>query len=196
MRPEAEALDSRLLMASGHLPTAATTARHELASRVEQALTPYFDQDQFPGISVAVVNHGHVALARGFGVGDVVAGTPVRADTRFGIGSVTKTFTAIGVLLLYQESQGTSHPLNLDAPIGQYLHDNRYFKLPRAWSHVTTRELLDMTSGIRDVGGSRPWQAQLASIANDPLLYTPTWPCHEPSKPSLRRRTSRIRSGP
>jgi CubicO group peptidase (beta-lactamase class C family) len=173
MRPEAEALDSRLLMASGHLSAAAATASHKLADRVEQALTPYFDQDKFPGISVAIVKDGHIALARGFGVSDVAAGTPTRADTRFGIGSVTKTFTAIGVLLLYQESQGTAHPLNLDAPIGQYLHDNRSFKLPRAWSHITTRELLDMTSGIRDVGGSRPWQAQLASIANDPLLYTP-----------------------
>ena len=30
-----------------------------------------------------------------------------------------------------------------------------------------------MTSGIRDVGGARPWQAQLASIAKDPLLYAP-----------------------
>jgi CubicO group peptidase (beta-lactamase class C family) len=35
------------------------------------------------------------------------------------------------------------------------------------------RELLDMTSGIRDVGGARPWQAQLESIAKDPLLYAP-----------------------
>jgi len=34
-------------------------------------------------------------------------------------------------------------------------------------------ELLDMTSGIRDVGGPGPWQAELRSIANDTLLYTP-----------------------
>ena len=55
---------------------------------------------------------------------------PVGADTRFDIGSVTKTFTALGVLLLYQQSQGTSQPLNLDAPIGQYLHNTKSFKLP------------------------------------------------------------------
>ena len=30
-----------------------------------------------------------------------------------------------------------------------------------------------MTSGIRDVGGPLPWQAELRSIANVPLLYTP-----------------------
>jgi D-alanyl-D-alanine carboxypeptidase len=34
-------------------------------------------------------------------------------------------------------------------------------------------ELLNMTSGIRDVGGPRPWQDELKSIAKDPLLYTP-----------------------
>jgi CubicO group peptidase (beta-lactamase class C family) len=53
------------------------------------------------------------------------------------------------------------------------LHDNRLFKLPHKWSHITTRELLAMTSGIRDVGGPRPWQAQLRSIAKAPLLYAP-----------------------
>jgi CubicO group peptidase (beta-lactamase class C family) len=122
---------------------------------------------------VAVVEDGQVALAQGFGSGDAATGVPARADTRFAIGSVTKTFTAEGVLLLYQESRGTAHPLDLDAPIGEYLHDNRSFKLPRAWSQITVRELLDMTSGLRDVGGARPWQSQLASIARAPLLFTP-----------------------
>src|SRR5262249_28215810 len=35
------------------------------------------------------------------------------------------------------------------------------------------RELLDMSSGLRDVGDARPWQAQLRSIAKYPLLYAP-----------------------
>jgi CubicO group peptidase (beta-lactamase class C family) len=30
-----------------------------------------------------------------------------------------------------------------------------------------------MTSGIRDVGGPQPWQAQIAAIAKAPLLFTP-----------------------
>ncbi len=172
-RPEAEALDSRLLMASGSLGLADATASTDLSARVAQVLQPYFAQDKFPGISVAIVTDGQIALAQGYGISNVATGSHVQADTRFDIGSVTKTFTALGVLLLYQESQGTSHPLNLDAPIGQYLHDNKSFRLPPKWSQVTTRELLAMTSGIRDVGSARPWQAQLASIAKDPLLYAP-----------------------
>jgi CubicO group peptidase (beta-lactamase class C family) len=160
-------------MASGQLGVADATASPDLSDRVTRALQPYFAQDQFPGISVAIVTDGQVALARGFGISDVATGSPVQADTRFDIGSVTKTFTALGVLLLYQDSQGTSRPLDLDAPIGQYLHNNKSFKLPPKWSGITTRELLDMTSGIRDVGGARPWQAQLESIAKAPLLYAP-----------------------
>jgi D-alanyl-D-alanine carboxypeptidase len=172
-RPEAEVLDSRLLMASGTLAAVHATGVPDLADRVAQVLQPYFTQDQFPGISVAVVTDGQVALAQGYGLSDAATGLRAQSDTRFGIGSVTKTFTAIGVLLLYQESLGTSHPLDLNAPISDYLHNTKSFKLPSKWSQITTMELLNMTSGIRDVGGPLPWQAELKSIANLPLLYTP-----------------------
>ena len=103
----------------------------------------------------------------------MVTGQAVAANTRFDIGSVTKTFTALGILLLYQESQGTSHPFDLNAPISNYLHNTPTFKLPRKWSHITTMELLDMTSGIPTVSGSQPWQAQIRSIANAPMQFTP-----------------------
>ena len=86
---------------------------------------------------------------------------------------MTKTFTAVGVLLLYQESQGTSHPLDLNAPISDYLKNTPSFKLPRKWAGVTTMELLNMTSGIGNGASNQPWQAQLKSIANQPLLFTP-----------------------
>jgi CubicO group peptidase (beta-lactamase class C family) len=97
----------------------------------------------------------------------------VDADTRFDIGSVTKTFTALGVLLLYQEGLGTSHPIDLNAPISEYLKNTRSFKLPRKWSGVTTMELLNMTSGIGNGPAALPWQAQVKAIANHPLLFAP-----------------------
>ncbi len=70
-RPVAEALDSRLLMASGSLGMADATASTDLSARVAQALQPYFAKDQFPGISVAVVTDGQVALAQGYGISNV-----------------------------------------------------------------------------------------------------------------------------
>jgi CubicO group peptidase (beta-lactamase class C family) len=172
-RPEAEALDSRLLMASGHLAMADVTAPADRSVRVAQILKPYFDQHLIPGISVAIVTHGQVALAQGYGLRNVAADAPVTASTGFDLGSVTKTFTALGVLRLYEESQGTPQPLNLNAPIGEYLHNTPSFKLPRKWSGVTTMELLNMTSGIGNGPSTVPWQAQVASVAKDPLRYAP-----------------------
>jgi CubicO group peptidase (beta-lactamase class C family) len=160
-------------MASGNPGVADAIASPDVAALVAQIVQPYLAQGQFPGISVAVVTDGRVTLEQGYGVSDVATGSPVQADTRFDIGSVTKTFTALGVLLLYQESQGTSRPLDLDAPISRYLHNTASFKLPRNWSHLTTRELLDMTSGITDAGDSRSWQVEAESSARFPLLYTP-----------------------
>ncbi len=145
----------------------------DLSDHVAQALQPYIAQGQIPGVSVAVVTDGQVALEQGYGLSNVANGAPAQANTRFDIGSVTKTFTALGVLLLYQESQGTSRPLDLDAPISDYLHDTKSFKLPHKWAQITTRELLDMTSGLRDVGSTKSWQEQLKAISKDRLLFTP-----------------------
>lgn len=173
VRPCAEMLDSRLLMAAAGAAAADSTAADDLSRRVWKVVKPYITQDDFPGISVAVVTDGKVALTRGYGLSDVKTATHAEADTRFDIGSLTKTFTAIGVLMLYQESQGTSHPLDLNAPISDYLHNTKSFKLPSKWSHLTTMELLDMTTGITDEAINKPWQAQVAAGAKDPLLYTP-----------------------
>ena len=159
LRPSAEAMESRQLMAG------------DVSAAVSQALQPYFDSGKFPGITVAVVTDGQVTLAQGYGVSDASRGTPVSPGTRFDIGSVTKTFTAVGVLMLYQDSQGTSDPLNLNAPIKDYLHNTGSFKLPPKWSDFTVMQLLDMTTGIIDSGGSIPWQKQVAAEARDRLLY-------------------------
>ncbi len=142
-------------------------------ARVAQVLQPYLDQGRIPGISVAIVTDGQVALTQGYGVSNVKTHAPVEANTRFDIGSVTKTFTAIGVLLLYQQSQGTSDPLDLNAPISEYLKNTRSFKLPRKWAGVTTTELLNMTSGIGNASDTQPWQAQVASVGKHPLLFAP-----------------------
>jgi CubicO group peptidase (beta-lactamase class C family) len=64
-RPEAEPLDPRLLMASGNAATVDASASPDVADRVAQVLAPYLAEGQFPGISVAVVTDGQVALAQG-----------------------------------------------------------------------------------------------------------------------------------
>jgi len=47
-----------------------------------------------PGMAVAIVEHGQVTLARGYGVRRLGSADSVDADTLFEIGSVSKAFTA------------------------------------------------------------------------------------------------------
>jgi D-alanyl-D-alanine carboxypeptidase len=63
----------------------------------------------------------------------------VQPGSRFRIGSVTKTFTAVVVLQLAAEGR-----LRLDAPVSRYLPGF----LPAAYAKVTVRHLLDHRTGL------------------------------------------------
>jgi len=93
-----------------------------------------------PGIAVAVLRGGAVVARRYVGLARLEDRIPIGPDTRFHIVSVSKTFTAAAVLLL--AARGA---LGLDEDIRRYLPD-----LPPT-SGVTIRQLLSMTSGLRDV---------------------------------------------
>ena len=206
LRPEVEPLDSRLLLTSGASPrhrvaaAAAELARRDpgpawriptpvndpaLAQRVQLALEPYLAAEKMPGIGVSIVKHGKIVLDQGYGDADVASGTPVTSDTRFGIASVTKSFTGLGVMLLYQKSRSTAHPINLNAPIGKYItkpieldpSSGVPFTLPAAWSKITVRQLLTMSSGLqRGQEGPDPGQESVDVKLNQmskTLLFTP-----------------------
>jgi CubicO group peptidase (beta-lactamase class C family) len=92
-----------------------------------------------PGIAYAVISHGKLVYAGGFGVADVATKKPVTTDTRFAIGSLSKQFTAAAILLLAQQ-----HKLSLEDPLAKYLP-----QLPNA-ATITLRMLLNQTSGLHN----------------------------------------------
>lgn len=95
-----------------------------------------------PGVSVAVVHHGVIEWAQGFGVMRV-GGPPVTAETRFQAGSISKPVAAMAAL--HQVQLGK---LSLDANVNSVLTS---WKLPDAavagGKPVTLRELLTHTGG-------------------------------------------------
>jgi CubicO group peptidase (beta-lactamase class C family) len=92
-----------------------------------------------PGLSIAAVKDGEVVYARGFGFRDVESGAPMTTQTRVGIGSVTKSFTALAVMMLAEEGK-----LSLDDPIDKFVPISlRPFGEP-----VRLRHLLTHSSGI------------------------------------------------
>ena len=108
--------------------------------------------DEYMNARLAVKNAGGAVLIarddklivnKGFGIADVGANTPISAETKFRIGSITKQFTAAAILLLHEEGK-----LNVDSPFCNYMES-----CPDAWKPVTVRNLATMSSGIPSFTG-------------------------------------------
>lgn len=79
------------------------TAEAVLAARLDSLAEGFMQHEQVPG-AIAVVVAGDTTLLRGYGLADLEAERPVSPDrTRFEIGSITKLFTWIAVMMLVEE---------------------------------------------------------------------------------------------
>ncbi|SDE80237.1 CubicO group peptidase, beta-lactamase class C family [Massilia sp. PDC64] len=107
------------------------------------ALDALFDghvKSDGPGLVVAAAVDGRVVYRRAFGMACVALGRALAPSTRMRIGSTSKQFTAMAVLLLADEGR-----VDLDAPLRDYLPE-----LPRYPVEPTVRQVLQHLGGIRD----------------------------------------------
>ncbi|HEY1387029.1 MAG TPA: serine hydrolase domain-containing protein, partial [Ktedonobacterales bacterium] len=94
-----------------------------------------------PGAVVGVLRDGE-RETRAYGVASLETGYPVRTDTLFPIGSISKVYTATLIMTLVDDGA-----LDLDAPVGAYLPDLRLAD-ERARETITLRHLLTHQSGM------------------------------------------------
>lgn len=114
-------------------------AAHPLAARVDSIAQTVLRETGVPGASVAVVTHGQLAYAQAYGLARLQPPVKATAAMRYGIGSISKQFTAAAVLLLQQEGK-----LSLDDKVEKWVPG-----LTRG-NDVTLREVLSHTSGYQD----------------------------------------------
>ena len=95
-----------------------------------------------PGMSLVIVKDGVVIYAKGLGYKDFEKKIAVTPDTQFGIGSATKAFTALSVLMAADEGK-----LSLDDSPKKYLP---YFKMKDADTdkNMNVRDLMTHSSGL------------------------------------------------
>ncbi len=126
-------------------------AQAELPADLDAYIRRTLQAFEVPGVAVAVVKDGRVLLARGYGVRRLGESTPVDADTRFGIASNTKVFTATALGILVEEGR-----LAWDAPVTRYLP---WFALsdPYVTRELTVRDLLVHRSGLGLGAGDLLW---------------------------------------
>ena len=109
------------------------------ADRVDQIMTRYANPGT-PGAVVGVVRNGELAFSRAYGAANLTHDVPFRVDTRTNIGSTSKQFTAMAILLLAQRGE-----LSLDDDVREHIPE-----LPDLGRTVTIRHLLTHTSGYRE----------------------------------------------
>ena len=72
------------------------------------------------GIAIALVDGSDIVAQRNYGFADKASGRKVTADTLFRAGSVTKSFTSLGVMQMVEQGR-----LALDAPLREAIPDFR-----------------------------------------------------------------------
>jgi len=110
-----------------------------MGTKIDAAVRGDVASGRVAGAAVAVLRNGHLVFAKGYGRANLELAAPVNANTVFRIDSLTKQFTAAGMLLLAEQGK-----LTIDDKLSLYLPN-----FPRA-NEVTLRDLLNHTSGIHN----------------------------------------------
>jgi CubicO group peptidase (beta-lactamase class C family) len=87
-----------------------------LPARVDSIASAVLASTGVPSATVAVVTHGQLAYAQAYGTAKLEPRLAATPDMRYGIGSISKQFTAACVLLLQQEGK-----LSLDDNVAKYI---------------------------------------------------------------------------
>jgi CubicO group peptidase (beta-lactamase class C family) len=99
-----------------------------------------FERPGSPGCALGVYRDGRMVYTRGYGSAHLELDVPIRPATVFDLGSTSKQFTAMSILLL-----ATDGKLSLDDDVRRFLPE-----LPSYGRPITIRHLLHHTSGLRD----------------------------------------------
>jgi CubicO group peptidase (beta-lactamase class C family) len=117
-------------------------ADDDLKTRLKDHMASLAKKDGFSG-AVLVMKDGQPLLREGYGKASYELDVPNTPETKFRLGSITKQFTAMAIMILAERGK-----LSPDDPISKHLEN-----APSAWDKITIRHLLTHTSGIPSYTG-------------------------------------------
>ncbi|WP_299213957.1 serine hydrolase domain-containing protein [uncultured Aquimarina sp.] len=123
-----------IILASGHQSTNAQT----LEAKIDSLLYTKYET-MAPGAVFLVAKNGNIIYRKAFGKSNLELNTRMQPENVFEIGSMTKQFTAIAILMLMEKGK-----LSLDDDITKYIPD-----YPTNGKTITIHHLLNHTSGIK-----------------------------------------------
>ncbi len=142
------------------------SAHAQITEQIDDLLTQMTGNQQFSG-SVLVAQNGQILMNKGYGMANQDTQSPNTPDTRFYLGSLTKAFTALAILMLQEQGK-----LHVQDHLCAYIPN-----CPAPWQSVSIQEVLTHTSGIPQLDDTQlsadSPAAWIASFATVPLQFTP-----------------------
>ena len=120
---------------SSQAPVAVSATPVSVADKLD-----YYIRTQQQGFNgtILVAQKGEILLNKGYGLANQEWEAPNTPQTKFAIGSMTKAFTSMAIMMLQEKGQ-----LSVQDPICKYMSD-----CPATWKSITLHHLLTHTSGI------------------------------------------------
>lgn len=116
------------------------------------------------GYSLTIIKAGKVVFQKPYGYQNLETRQPTTNDTIFGLGSLTKTFTAIALLSLVDKGL-----VGLEDPLSKYVDG-----LTPEYKSLTIRQLASMTAGVPSkISQEVVWRDQLDILDHTPLVSQP-----------------------
>ncbi len=113
-------------------------AEASLGERIDAFLVAAYPEETGPGAALLVIDDGEVVYRGARGMADVELGVSLEPDHVFRLGSITKQFTGVAIMILEEEGK-----LSVSDPITDFLPD-----YPTHGHTITIEHLLTHTSGI------------------------------------------------
>ena len=122
---------------SAQTATSSSPSAQEITRKVDEYMNAAMRVNRFNG-AVLLARAGQPIVSRGYGMANIELDVPNTPQTVFRLGSVTKQFTGLAIVLLQERGK-----LSVNDPVCKYLSD-----CPQAWQPITIKNLLTHTAGI------------------------------------------------
>ncbi len=122
-------------------------------SKVAAFIDTFAEKNNFNG-TILIEQKGKITIKKSFGFANMPFEVPNTTDTKYKVASITKAFTSVLVLQLYEQGK-----VDLDKTINTYLPDYK----GAAGHIVTVKELLNMTSGMHNMDEGMTLERALTS---------------------------------
>lgn len=115
----------------------------EISVKIEELIVNFMTKTRTPGLSISIVRNGKIVYAQGFGARNLEENLSATPQTLYGIGSCTKSFTALAIMQLVENGK-----ISLDDPASKYVS----LKIGLKDEPIRIHHLLTHSAGIPSLG--------------------------------------------